>query len=76
MKEILIKTPQGEMSLKFLCDKEMKRINAVLNMIESEFNTSMMSHPELRKFLLDTSNFIALIPEMVSEIIEIEGDSK
>jgi len=76
LKEILIKSYLGEMSLSFLCDKECRRINAILNMIETEFNTSMSEHLELRKYLLDTSNFIQRIPEMISEIIEIEGDNE
>jgi len=74
LKEILIKTSQGEMSLQFLCDKEYRRICAILNMIETEFNTSMSQHLELRKYLLDTGNFIQKIPEMISEIIEVKGD--
>lgn len=76
MNEILVKTPQGEMSLQYLCDKECKRVQAVLNMIETEFNTSMMQHLELRKFLLDTASFIKSVPNMVSDVLKIEGDSK
>jgi|GEM_PF-2762761 len=76
MKEILIKSQIGEMSFNFMCDKESRRINAILNMIEKEFNTSMGDHPELRKYLLDTSNFIKRLPSYISEIVDIkDGDS-
>jgi len=45
-------------------------------MIEKEFNTSMGDHPELRKYLLDTSNFIKRLPSYISEIVDIkDGDS-
>ena len=68
-KQIYVRTPQCEISLKDLCTKEYKKINALMTMIEHEFNTDMNDHAELRHEILDISNFIGRIPQMVSEVI-------
>jgi len=68
-KQILIKTPQSEMSLKDLCNKEYLKINHIMHMIEKEFNISLHDYPELRGKILDISNFIRRIPYMEKEIM-------
>jgi len=67
---ILLQVPvSGEMTLNDVCDKEYRKLRSLLYLIESEFNTKMIDHPEIRKFILDSANFIKRIPEMVSEVI-------
>ena len=68
-KKILIKTPQYEMEFNDLCQKEYKKINSLLSMIEKEFSTDMNLHQNLRHEILDISNFIKRLPEMISEVV-------
>lgn len=68
-KNIMIKTPQYEIEFSYLCEKEYKKINGLLNDIENEFGVSMSEHQELRSKILDVSNFIKRLPSMVSEVI-------
>jgi len=68
-KQILIKTPQYEIAFTDLCQKEYMKINNLLTRIENEFSTDMNSHPELRHEILDISNFIKRLPDMVNEVI-------
>jgi hypothetical protein len=68
-KTILVKTPQYEIDLVDLCVKECLKINGLLSFIEKEFNVSMSEHQELRHEILDISNFIKRIPNMVSEVM-------
>jgi len=68
-KQILIKTPQYEISLKDLCNKEYLKINHLMYMIEKEFDISLHDYPELRGKILDISNFIRRIPSMEKEIM-------
>ena len=65
---ILIKTPQSEMSLIDLCNKEYLKINHIMHMIEKEFNISLHDYPDLRNKILDISNFIKRIPNYKMEI--------
>jgi len=65
---ILIKTPNCEMSLNDLCNKEYLKINHIMHMIEKEFNISMHDYPELRCKILDISNFIKRIPNYKIEM--------
>lgn len=66
---ILIKTPQYEIDFTELCSKECNKINGLLSFIEKEFDTEMSEHPELRHEILDISNFIKRLPNMISEVI-------
>jgi len=66
---ILIKTPNCEMSLNDLCNKEYLKINHIMHMIEKEFNISLHDYPDLRGKILDISNFIKRIPYMEKEIM-------
>jgi len=67
---ILLQVPvMGEMSLGDVCNKECRKLRSLLYLIEDEFDTQMHKHPELRKYILDSANFVNRIPEMVSEII-------
>lgn len=68
-KSIIVKTPQYEIELCDLCNKEYKRINNLLKIIETEFATDMNKHQELRHEILDISNFIKRLPGMISEVI-------
>lgn len=67
-RDILIKTPQYQISFKDLCAKEYLKINNLLHMIEKEFNVSLHDHPELRSEILDISNFIKRLPDMQREV--------
>jgi len=67
-KNILIKTPECEISLKHLCKKEYLRINNLMHMIEKQFNISLHDYPELRGEILDISNFIKRIPDYKKDI--------
>lgn len=73
---ILFKTPQCEIEFRDLCMKQYLHINGLLGFIESEFNTSMHNHPELRHRILDISNFIKRMPDFVSEVITHEVQKK
>ena len=68
-KNILVKTPQYEISFDDLCDNQYKKINHIMNMIENEFQTDMNLHQELKHEILDISNFIRRLPGMVSEVV-------
>lgn len=68
-KKILVKTPQYEIEFNDLCQKEYKKINNLLSMIETEFSTDMNRHQNLRHEILDISNFIKRLPEMISEVV-------
>lgn len=68
-KKILIKTPQYEIGLDDLCEKEYKKINNLLSMIEGEFKTDMNHHQKLRHEILNISNFIKRLPGMISEVV-------
>lgn len=69
MKNILIKTPQYEIEFGDLCTKEYKKINNLLTLIETEFETDMNKHPNLRHEILDISNFVRRLPDMISEVV-------
>jgi len=70
---ILIQVPvSGEMTLVDVCDKECRKLRSLLYLLEKEFDTKMINHPEVRKFILDSSNFIQRIPDMVSEIVRVD----
>lgn len=68
-KHILIKTPTYEIELNDLCLREYKKINNLLSLIENEFNTDMNNHQKLRHEILDISNFIKRLPDMINEVI-------
>jgi len=70
--KIIIKTPQGEMDLEYLCEKQYEKINGLMHLIENEFDTSLHEHEKLRHEILDISNFIKRLPSMVSEVIKNE----
>lgn len=67
-KDILVRTPQCELTLEKLCYKEYCKINNLMNMIEKEFGVSLHDHPELRHEILGISNYIKRIPDMISEV--------
>ena len=70
---VLLKVPvTGEISLEDVCDKECRKLRALLYLLEEEFNTKMTDHPEIRKFILDSANFIQRIPLSVSEIVSVK----
>ncbi|MCK9576066.1 MAG: hypothetical protein M0R51_09080 [Clostridia bacterium] len=66
---ILIKTPQYEISLEDLCKKEYLKINNLMHMIEKQFKISLHDYPELRGEILSISNFIKRIPNYEREIL-------
>lgn len=70
--KILIKTPQYEISFDDLCNKEYMKINNLMNIIESEFNVSMSDYQSLRHEILDISNFVKRLPDMISEVVKYE----
>ena len=71
--KVLLKVPvTGEISLENVCHKEYKKLRSLLYMIENEFDTKMTNHPEIRKYILDCSNFVKRVPEMVSEVVRTD----
>lgn len=68
-KNILLKTPQYEIEFADLCQRQYKKINSLLTLIEQEFDIDMNSHQKLRHEILDISNFIKRLPDMVSEVV-------
>ena len=68
-KKILFKTPQYEIEFHDLCLRQYKKINSLLVQIEQEFQTDMNNHQALRHEILDISNFIKRLADMVSEVI-------
>lgn len=70
---VLLQVPiSGEMTLFDVCDKECRKLRSLLYLLEEEFQTKMSEHSEIRKFILDSSNFISRIPEMISEIVRTD----
>lgn len=69
-KDIYIITPQNcEMSLEKICYREYCKINNLMTLIEKEFSVSINDHPELRHEILDISNYIRRLPQLVSEVL-------
>ena len=66
--DILIKTPQCEVSLKDLCNKEYLKINNLMHMIEKDLGISLHNYPELRNEILDISNFIRRISSYEKDV--------
>ena len=73
MKNILIKTPNYETDFTDLCNKQYKKINNLMNIIEKEFDADLNNHQELRHEILDISNFIRRLPSMISEVVDYES---
>lgn len=78
---ILLQIPvSGEMTLEDVCNKEYRKLRSLLYLLEEEFDTKMSDHPNIRKFILDSSNFIRRIPLEISEVVKTDisknGDSK
>ena len=70
---VLLQVPvTGEITLEDVCNKECKKLRSLLYMIEGEFNTKMIDHPEMRKFILDSANFIQRIPDIISEVVRTD----
>jgi hypothetical protein len=71
---ILLQVPiTGEISLEDVCNKEYRKLRSLLYLLEDEFDTKMINHPEIRKFILDSANFINRVPQMISEIIRTDS---
>lgn len=71
---VLLQVPiTGEMTLVDVCDKECRKLRSLLYLLEEEFQTKMSSHPEIRKFILDSANFIKRIPSEISEIVRTDN---
>ena len=73
MKSVIIKTPKCEIDFTDLCNKEYKKINALMGLIEKEFSVDLNNHQALRHEILDISNFIKRLPTMVSEVIDYDA---
>lgn len=70
---ILLNIPvSGEMTFEDVCDKECRKLRSLLYLLEEEFDTKMCNHPEIRKFILDSSSFIDRLPEWISEVIRTD----
>lgn len=67
---VLLQVPiTGEITLEDVCDRECNKLRSLLYLIEEEFNVKMVDHPSIRKTILDRSNFVQRIPNMISEIV-------
>lgn len=70
---ILLQVPiTGEIVLDDVCNKECRKLRSLLYLLEDEFDTKMIYHPEIRKFILDSANFISRVPSMISEIVRTD----
>ncbi len=71
---VLLKVPiTGEISLEDVCEREYKKLRSLLYLLEEEFDTKMIEHPKIRKFILDSANFIRRIPFEVSEVVRTDS---
>lgn len=71
---VLLQIPvTGEMTLEDVCNKECRKLRSLLYLLEDEFDTEMTDHPEIRKFILDSSNFINRVPKMISEVVRTDS---
>lgn len=71
---VLLQVPiTGEMTLDDVCDTECRKLRSLLYLLEDEFDTKMFKHPEIRKFILDSANFIQRVPSMISEIVRTDA---
>ena len=73
---IIIKNSLGEMDIEFWAEKEYKRVLLIMKLIEDAFSVDLNNYPELRKSILDTSNFIRRLPSTIQECIVLkDGDN-
>ncbi len=71
---ILLQVPvTGEITFEDVCNKEYRKLRSLLYLLEDEFDTKMIDHPEIRKFILDSANFIKRLPDEVSEIVRTDS---
>ena len=71
---ILLQIPMtGEITLEDVCNRECKKLRSLLYLLEKEFDTKMSDHSEIRKFILDSSNFIQRIPTVISEVVRSDS---
>lgn len=71
---ILLQIPvTGEITLEDVCNRECKKLRSLLYLLEKEFDTKMSDHLEIRKFILDSSNFIQRIPTVISEVVRSDS---
>lgn len=74
---VLLKVPiTGEISLEDVCEREYRKLRSLLYLLEEEFDTKMIKHPQIRKFILDSANFIRRIPFEVSEVVRTDSSWK
>lgn len=71
---ILLQIPvTGEITLEDVCNRECKKLRSLLYLLEKEFDTKMSDHLKIRKFILDSSNFIQRIPTVISEVVRSDS---
>ena len=71
---ILLQIPMtGEITLEDVCNRECKKLRSLLYLLEKEFDTKMSDHLKIRKFILDSSNFIQRIPTVISEVVRSDS---
>lgn len=77
-RQILLRVPvTGEVELSYACDRECKNLHSLLYVIENELNINLKDYPNIRKQILDSSNFIKRLPEMIDDVITTKvGDNK
>lgn len=66
MKSKIVKA-KGETEFVCFCQGQANNINSLLTMIEFEFNTKMSDHQDIRRKILDISNYIKRLPEIILE---------
>lgn len=62
----------SEVELSYLCDKECKKLRSLLYKLEEELSVNMKDYPNIRKDILDSANFIQRIPNMISDVLEVD----
>jgi len=72
--KIIIKNSLGEMDLEYWAEKEYKRILLIMKLIEESFSIDLNNYQQLRKSILDTSNYVRRLPSTISECVIIKDN--
>ena len=70
--QVIVKNSLGEMDLACWAEMEYKRVLLIMKLIEQTFSVDLNDYPQLRKSILDTSNFIRRLPTTISECAMIK----
>ncbi len=72
MKDILVKTNNGKISIDLWAEIEYKRVLLIMKLIEETFSINLNEYPKLRKAILNTANYIRRLPFEISEVVRTD----